>query len=78
MLGEGEPARAVQMAGQPGDTAEHLEWFHVEVGALSAPCSDQPVDLVLHGDQCRGSLDMKSLEFNYLDIKTLFSGGCTP
>ncbi|CAM5736791.1 hypothetical protein SBADM41S_09445 [Streptomyces badius] len=69
VLGEGYAAGPVEVACQAGDAAEHLEWFHVEVGALAAPCSDQSVDLVLHVDQCRGSLDMKSLEIKRLDIK---------
>ncbi|GAA1532521.1 hypothetical protein GCM10009730_47310 [Streptomyces albidochromogenes] len=69
MLGEGDAAGAVEVAGEPGDTAEDLEWFHVEVGALAAPCSDQSVDLVLHGDQCSWSVDMKSLGVKSLDIK---------
>ncbi|RBL84858.1 hypothetical protein DDE05_21070 [Streptomyces cavourensis] len=50
----------------------------VEVGALAAPCSDQSVDLVLHVDQCRGSVDMKSLEFKCLDIKISGAGPCSP
>ncbi|GGX84244.1 hypothetical protein GCM10010298_57000 [Streptomyces microflavus] len=71
VLGERYAAGPVEVACQAGDATEHLEWFHVEVGALSAPCSDQSVDLVLHVDQCRGSVDMKSLEFKCLDIKIL-------
>ncbi|GAA3929570.1 hypothetical protein GCM10022244_43240 [Streptomyces gulbargensis] len=56
MLGEGEAAGTVEVAGESGDAAEHLERFHVEVGALAAPCSDQTVDLVLHVISVEGLL----------------------
>ncbi|GLX20970.1 hypothetical protein Slala01_46140 [Streptomyces lavendulae subsp. lavendulae] len=69
MLGEGEPAGPVEVAREPADAAEHFERFHVEVRALSPPCRDQSVDLVLHADQCTGSVDMKSLQIENLDIE---------
>ena len=62
VLGERQPPGPVQVPGQPAHPAEHLQRLHVEVRALAAPRSDQPVDLVLHGDQCSGSVDMKSLD----------------
>lgn len=74
VLGERQAPGPVKMTRQPADPTEHLEGLHVEVRALSAPRCDQPVDLVLHDDQSSGSLDMKSLEFNYLDIE-INSGG---
>jgi hypothetical protein len=55
--------------GQSAHPAEHLERFHVEVRALPAPRSDQPIDLVLHGDQCSGCVDMKSLDVKSLDVE---------
>ena len=75
VLGEGQPARAVQVPGQPAHPAEHLEWFHVEVRALPAPRCDQPIDLVLHGDQCSGCVDMKSLDVKSLDVKRVGEAG---
>ena len=74
VLGEREAAGPVEVPGQSAHPAEHLERFHVEVRALPAPRSDQPIDLVLHVDQCNRSLDMKSLGFKsligkYLDIE---------
>jgi hypothetical protein len=71
VLGESEPARPVQVPGQPAHPAEHLERFHVEVRALPAPRSDQPIDLVLHDDQCSGCVDMKSLDVELLDSESL-------
>ncbi|KDN83143.1 hypothetical protein KCH_46250 [Kitasatospora cheerisanensis KCTC 2395] len=51
------------MAGEAAHPTEDLKGFHVEVGALSAPCCDQAVDLVLHDDQCIGGcVDVKSLD----------------
>ena len=61
------------MAGEPGDAAEHLERFHVEVGALPAPCCDQSIDLVLHVDQCRGSVDVKSLDVKIYSSLTVWA-----
>ncbi|GHG16422.1 hypothetical protein GCM10018777_32740 [Streptomyces albogriseolus] len=69
MLGEGEAACPVQVPGQSADPAEHLERFHVEVRALPAPRCDQPIDLVLHKDQCSGCVDVKSLDVKYLDVE---------
>jgi hypothetical protein len=69
VLGERQPSGAVQVPGEPAHPAEYLERFHVEVRALPAPCCDQPIDLVLHDDQCSGCVDMKSLDIKSLDIK---------
>ncbi|GGP97277.1 hypothetical protein GCM10010215_23740 [Streptomyces virginiae] len=71
MLGEGQPAGAVEMAREPADAAQDLERFHVEVRALPPPCRHQSVDLVLHADQCKGSVDVKSLHPEYLDHEYL-------
>ncbi|GHE55481.1 hypothetical protein GCM10017778_44760 [Streptomyces vinaceus] len=76
MLGEGEPAGAVEVPGEPADAAQHFERFHVEVRAFPPPCRDQSVDLVLHADQCKGSVDVKSLQIEdlgngYLDLMNL-------
>ena len=45
--GERIAACAVDVPGQPGHPAEHLERAHVEVGSLARPGGHQAVDLVL-------------------------------
>ncbi len=40
--------RAVEVAGQPGDSAENVHRRDIEVGTFPLPRLDQPVDLVLH------------------------------
>jgi hypothetical protein len=62
------------MPGQSADPAEHFERFHVEVRALPAPRCDQPIDLVLHGDQCSGCVDVKSLDVKSLDVEIKMEG----
>src|SRR5690606_677515 len=47
VLGERGPARPVEVLGEPGHPAEHVQRAHVEVRPLLAPGPDQPVDLVL-------------------------------
>src|SRR5690606_30194721 len=74
VLGERQPTGTVQMPGEPAHPAEHFEWFHVEVRALPAPRCDQPIDLVLHGDQCSGCVDVKSRDVESLDVERS-SGG---
>ena len=40
---------------------------------LQALVGGQPIDLVLHDDQCSGCVDVKSLDVESLDVET--SGG---
>jgi hypothetical protein len=39
-------ARSVEVACQSGDSAEHLKWRDVEIGAFASPRGDQLVYLV--------------------------------
>ncbi|BBC33803.1 hypothetical protein SGFS_050970 [Streptomyces graminofaciens] len=59
------------MPGESAHPAQYFQRLHVEVGALPAPRCDQPIDLVLHDDQCNGCVDMKSLGIKLLVVKTL-------
>jgi hypothetical protein len=73
--GEGGPPGAVDVPGQPGHAAEHLERTHVEVGSLTAPCGHQAVDLVLHGTSYVG-LVLEIIDAKSLDIKNLALQSC--
>ena len=46
MRGERGPPGPVQVPGQPGHPAEHLERLHVQVGPLGVPGGHQVVHLV--------------------------------
>ena len=46
LAGERGPARPVQVPGQPGHPAEHLQRLDVQVGPLRLPGGDQVVHLV--------------------------------
>jgi hypothetical protein len=46
MAGERAAPGDVQVLGQPGNPAEHLHRFYVQVGALRPPGIDKLIDLV--------------------------------
>jgi len=44
---EGGTPGSIKMASQSSHAREDLERRHIEIGAFSAPCRDNPVDLVV-------------------------------
>ncbi len=73
MLGEGGTPGPVQVPGEPGHPAEHLERLHVEVGPLGVPGGDEIVHLIAGQ---RSGLDWPSGVFVHagsisLDIKSV-------